>query len=52
MVAKLVFGLLVLAFVLSVAVTAAYLYFREQAALEHEKEMKQMEQTEKLFEKE
>jgi len=39
MVAKLVFGLLAVAFVLSVAVIAAYRYFDNQADRRHEKEM-------------
>lgn len=39
MAAKLVFGLLAVAFVLSVAVIAAYRYFDNQADRRHEKEM-------------
>jgi len=50
MVVKLVALLLVLAVVLSVAVVASYWYLAKRAEQNHEKDMKKMEQTEKLFE--
>jgi len=52
MAAKLVILLLIVALILSVAILAAFWYFKETAELNHEQEMKQMEQTEKLFDTE
>jgi len=52
MVVKLVFVLLVLAIVLALCVIAAYRYFDNQAEREHEKELREMEQREKLFDDE
>jgi len=52
MVAKLALALLAIAFVLSVAVIAAYLYFRDTAKMRHEKEMERIERDEKLFDSE
>jgi len=52
MAAKLVILLLIVALILSVAILAAFWYFKEAAELNHEQEMKQMEQTEKLFDTE
>lgn len=52
MVAKLALGLLAIAFVISVAVIVAYLYFRDTAKMRHEKEMERLERDEKLFESE
>lgn len=52
MAAKLVFLLLIVALILSVAILAAFWYFKETAELSHEQKMKQMEQTEQIFESE
>jgi len=52
MVVKLAAVMIVLAIVISVAVIAAYLYLAKRAEQKHEKDMKKMEQTDKIFEKE
>lgn len=49
MVAKLALALVVVAIVISVAVIAAFWYFKETAELDHEKEMKRLERDEALF---
>lgn len=51
MAVKLVLFLLVLAIVLSVALIAAFWYFKETAEMKHEQEMTKMEQAEELFER-
>ncbi|AGM11527.1 hypothetical protein M199_gp139 [Halogranum tailed virus 1] len=51
MVVKLVFVLLLLVVVLALAIAAAYRYFDNQAERKHEKEMQELENTEKLFER-
>jgi len=48
MVAKLVLFLLVLAFLIALATVAAYRYFDNEAERQHEKDMKQMEHTERM----
>lgn len=50
MAVKVVLALLVLAIVISVAMVMAFKYFERKAELDHEKELQEMEQTEKLFE--
>jgi cell division protein FtsL len=50
MVAKLVIALLVLVVITAVLVWQAFRYFERQAELNHEKEMREMDQTEELFE--
>lgn len=52
MVAKLAFALLAVAFIISVAIIASYLYFRDTAKMKHEKEMERIERDEKLFDSE
>ena len=52
MAAKLVFALLAIAFIISVAMVVAFLYFRDKAKMSHEKEMERLERDEKLFEHE
>lgn len=50
MAVKVVLVLMLLAFVLSLVVLGALTYFTRKAELEHEKELKEMDQQEKLFE--
>lgn len=52
MAAKLVLFLIILALIVAVAIIAAFYYFTRKEELEHEKELREMEQTEKLFEEE
>lgn len=49
MAAKLVLAMVVLAIVVSVAVLAAFWYFKETAEMNHEKEMRRLERDEELF---
>jgi len=51
MVVKLVALLLVVAIVLSVAVIASYWYLAKRAEQEHEKELRELENQQKLFER-
>lgn len=50
MVAKLALGLVVLTIIVAVAVVAAFWYFNQHDARRHEKDLKQMEHTEKVLE--
>lgn len=48
--AKLIFGLLLLAFIIAVTMIVVFLYFRQKEKHKHEREMERMERDEKLFE--
>lgn len=50
MVAKLLLGLVILAIVISLAVLGTFWYLKNVHELEHEKEMRQLERDEALFE--
>lgn len=52
MAAKLVVALMAIAFVIAVVVIAAFWYFNEHDQRQHEKDLKQMEHTEKILESE
>lgn len=49
MAVKLVLALLLLALILSVAIAAAFWYFRETAKFNHEEKMRRLERDEKMF---
>lgn len=52
MVVKVALAMLAVAFIISVAMVVAFLYFRDTAKMQHEKEMERIERDEKLFEHE
>lgn len=52
MAVKLILALIVVLVIISIAVAASFWYFKETAEMKHERELKQMEQTEALFEDE
>lgn len=52
MVAKLALGLVAVVFIVSVATVAAFWYFNQQSERRYKKDIRQMEQTEKIFEAE
>lgn len=49
MVVKLVLFMVILAIVLSIAVVASFWYLKHRAEMKHEKDLEEMEQTERLF---
>lgn len=52
MAAKLIIAMVVLAIIVCVAVVAAFWYFNQHDERQHEKDLKQMEHTEKILESE